>query len=249
MSVVLKAIPNLDVFLALDVAELAGKLLFAFRKVQEENSLQQFNPQALWVEMFEMLAKNQLYAREKLREAELAFIEAVAWLEAQALIIPSPGSNGRFGHRMLSRRARHFESETQFANYQIAQMLKREALHPRIAEKVWLSFMRNDFDTAVFEAMKAVEVYVREASGSSAKNLGVKLMQSAFGDDGPLTDSSMESGERLARMQLFVGAIGSYKNPQSHRDVNLDDPVEAVEIILLANHLLRIVEARAKAKG
>ena len=74
---------------------------------------------------------------------------------------------------------------------------------------------------AAFQAMKAVEVSVRSAAGLGDNLIGVKLMREAFAPEtGQLTDTSAEGGERVGRMELFAGAIASYKNPHSHRDVS-----------------------------
>jgi hypothetical protein len=73
-------------------------------------------------------------------------------------------------------------------------------------------------------------------------------MREAFAPErGKLTDLQSERAEQTARMEMFAGAVGSYKNPLSHRDVSLTDASEAVEIVLFANHLLRIVDRRVEA--
>ena len=181
--------------------------------------------------------------RNAIREA---LREAWAWLMGAALLVPHPRFDG--GVMKLSRRAAKLAKEPDPRRAHSARRLPKDALHPTIREDVWALYHRGKYDTAVFEAMKAVEVAVREASGLSQKDVGTNLMRKAFDKfTGSLADISMDEGERDARAHLFAGAIGSYKNPQSHRNVALDDPDEAAEIIMLANHLLRIVDGRRQA--
>lgn len=48
-------------------------------------------------------------------------------------------------------------------------------------------------------------------------------------------------------MHLFAGAVCFYKNLHSHRAVPMEDFDEAIEIVMLTSHLLRIVDARRPA--
>jgi hypothetical protein len=49
-------------------------------------------------------------------------------------------------------------------------------------------------------------------------------------------------------MALFWGAIGTFKNPISHRAFTFDDPTTASEAILLADLLMRMLDQLAETR-
>jgi uncharacterized protein (TIGR02391 family) len=126
--------------------------------------------------------------------------------------------------------------------------LAAPTLDPVLAQKVTPSFIRGEYDTAIFQAYREVEIRVRKGCADSGQPIaddivGIRLMYKAFDTEhGPLTNKEVITAERDAMRNLFAGAIGLLKNPTSHRYVKLTE-LEASELIHFANYLLRIVDS------
>jgi uncharacterized protein (TIGR02391 family) len=176
---------------------------------------------------------------------EYAYAEAWDWLSTHNLISPRPTDEM---WSFVTRRGREVAAaEAGLATVRAGERLALD-LHPRIREAVGSEWLLGRFEMAAFASMRAVEIRVRELVGASSSEVGVPLMQRAFKPgEGPLADTGADQGEQQAMMALFWGAIGVFKNPSSHREVDLDDPTEASEIVLLADLLMRILDRREQA--
>lgn len=176
------------------------------------------------------------------QQIEYAMMEAWSWLIQEGLIAPKPGDTS--GWHFLTRRGKKIKNRDDLSAYRNAVILPRKLLHPAIEKVCWPSFLRGDYDTAVFQAFKELEVSIREAGKFRAEDYGVELARKAFHEmTGPLTDMKAPTSERSALSHLVAGALGSYKNPHSHRKVSLDAN-EAIEMIILSSHLLKIIDGR-----
>lgn len=171
--------------------------------------------------------------------ATRALAEAWGWLYSRGLVAPDLTQTA--SGAMFVTRAGHHALENGLDQVYAAERLQME-LHPILQDRIRRLFLLGESALAAFEAMKLIEVRVRSLTGASDSLIGVKLMREAFKDGGVLRDPNMDGGEQVARMEMFSGAIGMFKNPTSHREVEFDDPTEASEVVLLADLLMRILD-------
>ena len=175
-------------------------------------------------------------------QAQYAYAEAWDWLETHNLIGIKPGETNGWG--FVTRRGRQIAaSQDSLRELQASERINVD-LHPRVKMAVGPEFILGRFEMAALAAMREVEIRVREMSGVAPSDRGVALMRQAFKDGGALADATSDAGEREATSALFAGAIGVFKNPSSHRQIDFDDPTEAAEVVLLADLLMRLLDRR-----
>jgi uncharacterized protein (TIGR02391 family) len=206
-------------------------------------TLQAFEPSGWNVDSFFKEAEahhSDLYRETGVPEA---LGDAWAWLEANALVGFSPRQSASPNARRVTSLGRELLATGDLGKLKAIQRLNVD-LHPVIGAVARQQFLLGEFELAAFAALREVEIHVRSMGGFANDQVGVSLMALAFKvqPPGPLTDTTAEGGEQEAMMALFRGAIGTFKNPSSHRPVNYDNPTMAAEVVLLADLLMRLLD-------
>jgi uncharacterized protein (TIGR02391 family) len=111
-------------------------------------------------------------------------------------------------------------------------------IHPDIYDKCWRLYKSGDYDNAILNATKALEVAVRTKANLPDHLVGKDVMAQAFKPDDPILSYSIVRSEQEGMMALSRGIIMVFKNPQSHRFVGIQDKQVCLSIMLICSNLL-----------
>ena len=103
-------------------------------------------------------------------------------------------------------------------------------------------FADGHYTLAVEQAYKYLINKVKARTGLTSN--GYPLMQQVFSGSRPILrfnglGTQSEINEQRGYAEIYSGAIMGIRNPRAHEHIAMDDPQSALELLTLANHLIR----------
>lgn len=112
-------------------------------------------------------------------------------------------------------------------------------------------FSSGFYNLSVAEAFKALEKFVADKAGKHDVS-GTKLMRMVFSKNSPQLSwsdrtTASQKDEQEGYEHMLAGSMLGIRNPTTHEFDWVDDATTALELVLLAQHLLRKVKLASDA--
>lgn len=177
--------------------------------------------------------------------ARQAAAEAIAWLMSHDLIaeVHQQGSSSSSG-TIVATRLGHEIAALRGVEATGSALRTIEIIPPAMRSKVLLSLSAGEFDGAIVAAYKYLEVRMRERANLTSGDFGSRLVRRFFARvEATTLQRTDRRGDLADEEHLFVGLFGLYRDRAVHEAPHIDSIDYALEVLIGAAHLLRLVEA------
>ena len=132
------------------------------------------------------------------------------------------------------------------------QILDETVIDERIRAASRKLFVDRHYARAVEEAFKCLNNEVKKKTGLTSRD-GASLMRHAFSEKTPVLkitamESESERNEHNGYRDIFAGSMTGIRNPRAHEHELADRPEIALELLVLANHLICKIDNATESK-
>ena len=132
----------------------------------------------------------------------------------------------------------------------LPQLFDQLVTNKKLQEASRKRFLDKHYSDAVEAAFKCLNNVVKDKSGIVRQD-GAGLMRTAFSANSPVLrlnafESTSDRDEQQGYMDIFAGSMTGIRNPRAHEHQPSDEPEVALELLVLANHLMRKLDSTTK---